>query len=538
MSKETNSLVMTLAVVGSLVFINIIGWGAFARLDLTEDQRFTLSPATRAMLDRLEDPVTIRAYFSEQMSPNFSNNRQYVRDILDEYYSASDGRVVYEFIDPVTQETAEDKEKKEDLKKDIFGRIVREKTSVEQELEQLGVQAIQDRVIKGDSFEDRKVYMGLVIKQGEDTEVLPAVTDPGTLEYDLTTMIRKLTRTSTPKVRVVSGFGGPTEQEGLQYLFAILKENYDVASLDLNTDATIPEDVSAIVLVGPTQALSDAAKREIDRYISSGGAAALFLDDNDIDLRTLQPTPVEHGLKPVLATYGVTVTDQYVVDQQNEVISVNSGQSLGGIPIPQRIGYPLIPSPEQLDPDNPITRGLGRIAFPFVKAVTVAEREGLEVASLATSSRESFLLNQLDTNPFNLRQLSRDQVGAQGPHTLLATLKGPLAAHFTDGDGETLSGGDARLLVAGTSRFIRDELMRSPMAQALALNLMDWLLLDEALLGMRTRGLTAAPFDESLDDGGRTTIRYGNMLGLPIAFVLFGLIRWRMREAKRSSVKF
>lgn len=541
MNKEANSLIMTLAVVGSLVFVNVIGWNLFSRLDLTADQRFTLSPSTTAMLDRLEDPVTIRAYFSEQMSPRFSNNRRYVRDILDEYYSASNGRVVYEFIDPVSEETQEDKEKKKDLKKDIFGRIVREKTSVETELEGLGVQPIQDTVVEGDGLENRKVYMGIVIKKGDETEVIPAVTDTTTLEYDLTTMIRKLTRTKTPKVRIVSGFGGPTEQEGLQYLTAILKENYDIASLDLNADATIPDDVDAIVLAGPTQTLSDGAQREIDRFIASGGSAALFLDDNDIDLRSLQPTPINHGLKPVLATYGVKFTDEYVLDPECQTISVSGGQSFGGIPISQPVKYPLIPSPQQLNPEHPVTSGLGQTSFPFTKGVVVDAREGLESNALAQSSAKARLLKgALDTNPFSLRQITLDRVTDEATHNFLVTAKGPMQSHFAAAvEGEAVPvTGEARLIIGGTSRFIRDELMRSPMHQALALNLMDWLLLDEALLSMRTRGLTAAPFDPELSDGTRGTIKYGNMLGLPIAFVLFGLIRWRMRESKRSSVKF
>lgn len=546
MSKGTNSFVMSLAVVGSLIFVNIIGWTAFARLDLTSDQRFTLSPSTTAMLDRLDDRVTIRAYFSEKMSPRYSNNRRYVRDILDEYYAASGGRVVYEFIDPVAQETDEDKKKKEDLKRDIFGRIVREKTSVETELEGLGVQPIQDRVIKGDSFEDRKVYMGIVLKSGDEQEVIPVVSDPATLEYELTTRVRKLTRTKTPKVRILSGFGGPTEQEGLRYLFALLGENYDVESLDLAADASIPDDVNAIVLVGPTQALSEKAKREVDRFISMGGSAALFLDDNEFDLRTLQPTPTDHGMKPQLASYGVNFSEEYVWDPECQVISMNTGSSFGGIPVSQQIQYPLIPSPQQLNPDNPITRGLGQTAFPFTKSVKVESRDGLEIGVLASSSPEARLLKTLDTNPLSIApsRMTAERVTEPEVRNFLVTMKGAMKSHFAseggqEGSEETPAAvGAARLLVSGTSRFIRDELMRNPMHQALALNAMDWLLLDEALLGLRTRGLTSAPFDSELTDTARNSIRYANMLGLPLLFIVFGLIRRQLRESKRNSVKF
>ncbi|HCF62484.1 MAG TPA: ABC transporter permease, partial [Myxococcales bacterium] len=57
-----------------------------------------------------------------------------------------------------------------------------------------------------------------------------------------------------------------------------------------------------------------------------------------------------------------------------------------------------------------------------------------------------------------------------------------------------------------------------------------------ALLAVRTRGLAAAPFDKDLTDGKRNAARYLNILGLPLAFVGFGLVRWRMRESRRSKV--
>ncbi len=540
MNKTTNSLVLTAAVIGILVMLNIIGWNAFSRLDLTEDQRFTLSPATTAMLDRLEDPVTIRAYFSEQMSPRFSNNRRYVRDILDEYYAASNGRVVYEFIDPVAEETEEDKEKKKDLKRDLFGRIVREKTSVEQELEQQGIAAVTDQVVEGDGIQNRKVYMGIVVKHDDDTEVLPVVQDPTTLEYELTTMIRKLTRPTTPKVAIVSGFGGPTEQEGLQALYQILRSQYDVVTLDMSQDPTIPDDVRAIMVVGPTQSFSDEAKREIDRFVVDGGAAALFLDDYDVNLSNLQTTDVDHGLDALLAAYGVKVSEGLVLDGECQTIQVQGGAMLGGIPIPQPIKYPLIPSPRQLDPENPITRGLGQSVFPFTNALTFEVPEGaeLETAVLAHSSPDSWLTKgPLNTDPFAIQRLTTDQVQNQGTHNFLVTVKGAVPGFFQTEQVQERSA-DSRIIAAGTSRFMRDEiLMRSPVHQNLTLNMIDWMLLDEQLLKIRTRGLTSAPIEE-LSDSTRATIRYGNMVGLPLLFVIFGLVRWRMRESKRASVTF
>jgi ABC-type uncharacterized transport system involved in gliding motility auxiliary subunit len=96
-------------------------------------------------------------------------------------------------------------------------------------------------------------------------------------------------------------------------------------------------------------------------------------------------------------------------------------------------------------------------------------------------------------------------------------------------------GDGGRALVIGGSSMVQDQFMGGT-AQALALNLVDWLLLDEAMMGIRTRGLAVAPLDE-LSDATRTTLKYANILGLPALFVAYGLVRWRLRERRRRLVR-
>jgi ABC-type uncharacterized transport system involved in gliding motility auxiliary subunit len=86
----------------------------------------------------------------------------------------------------------------------------------------------------------------------------------------------------------------------------------------------------------------------------------------------------------------------------------------------------------------------------------------------------------------------------------------------------------------GGHAFILDQFM-SPGNEALALNLLDWLVLDDALLAVRSRGLNAAPLEE-VSDGARQAVKAANILGLPLAFVAFGLLRWRLREGRRDKI--
>ncbi len=95
---------------------------------------------------------------------------------------------------------------------------------------------------------------------------------------------------------------------------------------------------------------------------------------------------------------------------------------------------------------------------------------------------------------------------------------------------------ESRLVVMGTSAFMWDEFL-SPANQVLALNIVDWMLADKALLEMRAREFADSPLDNDLSDGVRQAVKYGNIIGIPVLLVLYGLIRWRMRESRRRSLK-
>jgi len=193
-----------------------------------------------------------------------------------------------------------------------------------------------------------------------------------------------------------------------------------------------------------------------------------------------------------------------------------------------------------LDPYHPLTRGLSQAVFPFMSPikVSVPESSGVEAEVLVRSSDRSWV----ESPPYDLNPLHRwteDQVGAQAPHDLLVTLTGPIPSHFgvsapAPTDGAAAKHG--RVLIAGGATFIQDQFL-SMGNQALLLNLMDWLVLDDAMLAVRSRGLEAAPLKE-LTDGQRNAVKYVNMLGLPLVFVAFGIVRWRVRERRRAHVGF
>jgi len=77
---------------------------ARARIDLTQDGTFSLSSASKHILDGLDEPLLIRGYFSEQTHPKLAPLVPQIRDLLEEYRLAGHGKVRIELVDPESDE--------------------------------------------------------------------------------------------------------------------------------------------------------------------------------------------------------------------------------------------------------------------------------------------------------------------------------------------------------------------------------------------------------------------------------------------------
>ena len=84
---KSSSLYTTLGLVaGIVVIINLFSNQFYLRLDFTEDRQYTLSNATRNILKDLQEPVTVRAFFSEDLPPDVAKVKRDFQEILIEYY--------------------------------------------------------------------------------------------------------------------------------------------------------------------------------------------------------------------------------------------------------------------------------------------------------------------------------------------------------------------------------------------------------------------------------------------------------------------
>lgn len=159
-----------------VVLINLVGLTLFARIDLTRNELFSLSAASRQTVASLSEPLTIKVFFTRDLPAPHNGTERYLHDLLAEYARHAGRHFNYRFYDVSPDEgdtTAEAEENR---------RLARN----------YGIQPVQIQAIERDEVKFQNAYMGLVMIHGDIVERLDAITSTDGLEYRITTAIQKM----------------------------------------------------------------------------------------------------------------------------------------------------------------------------------------------------------------------------------------------------------------------------------------------------------------------------------------------------------
>ncbi|RLC48674.1 MAG: hypothetical protein DRH70_00435 [Candidatus Coatesbacteria bacterium] len=525
MVKRTTSygasvVISVVIILGILIVLNCLSNLYFARADLTEDKEYTVSDATKSVLADLEDLVTIEAYFSKQLPSYVMPLKTQVKDLLDEYKAYSNGNLQVEFIDP-----DDDKQLK-------------------QKLQFMGIPPVQLNVIQKDKAELTTVYLGLAILYENKQEVIPVIRGTENLEYQITSGIRKVTMSEVKSVGLLPLTEGMTVDDSFSKLKEALQKLYDVKVLSFDRPRGL-EKVDTLVILG-SKKLSDWEKFQIDQAIM-GGANAIFLTDMiDRQQGKLQAKPAESNLNDLLNAYGFQVNNNLVLDRVAAMAAFSSGFMSFRLPYPFWIKV----GGKQLAKDNPAVGQLSAVVFPWTSSVEVKNKEAKDVKYevLARSSDASWLqTGRFDLSPqqhFSQTAKGSYELAVEGDGTfksLFAGKKAPkpegTAARYAPKEQKVIEKSPpVKIVVVGNSFMVNDNfLSRYRKNDLFVENLIDVMNLGKGLVGIRTRGATERPLEE-VSEGTKQWVKYGNMLGVPILVVIFGLSRFLIRKKRKRAV--
>ena len=489
-------------IIAILVLVNVLSTRYFFRIDLTADQRYSLSEATTDILENLDEPVTVTSYFSENLPPDVEKVRQDFKDLLIEYANRSDGNVVYEFINP-----NEDQE-------------------TEMKAQQSGISPIMINVRDKDQLKQQKAYLGALVQKGENKETIPFIQPGAAMEYSLSTAIKKISVNEKPVLGLLQGNGEPS-LAALQQLNMQLNVMYDVKPFNFSDTNGVPNEYNSVAVIAPTDSIIDRDFAYLDQFIARGGRLLLAINNVKGNFQTASGELIKTGYSNWLSKYGLTIEDNFVLDANCSNVMVQQQQGMFRMNTP--VSFPYLPIISSFT-DHPITKGLESVVFPFASSINITPKDTtISYETIAATSEKS----SMETLPlfFNISKQWGNSDFTMSSIPVAVAMEGNISGNtyskmvvFSDGDFAVNGEGQ------GAQQLQPDNV-------SLMTNAIDWLSDDTGLIELRTKGVTSRPLDAQLEDGTKLLVKYANFL-VPIALIiLFGIIRFQYKKKIRNIIK-
>tara|TARA_Y100000994_G_scaffold159044_1_gene130329 strand:+ start:7631 stop:9535 length:1905 start_codon:yes stop_codon:yes gene_type:complete len=483
------------------------------RFDLTENNLYTVSPGTRALLSNIEEPINLYYFFSDTETSDITPLRNFatrVRELLEELDAVAGENLNLNIIDPVPFSEDEDR------------------------AAQFGLQPINLGL-------GQAIYFGLVGTNSVGEEEIISIFNPDRerfLEYEIARMIYSLARPEKVVVGLLAGVPmtpgfDPQMQRPTEpwVIYTQAEQLFEVRTLSSSL-TTIEEELDVLWLVHP-KGLGLETLYAIDQFILRGGRALIFLDPfAEIDMLNSGGDPAamaagsSSNLDPLLAAWGIGFTDTEVVADNQLALSISTGAGLRPI---RHLGLLGLNS-AAMDNDDVITDGLSTLNLGSTGHFTLLDGSTAEIEPLLTSSLDAALLPAIQVQMLSDPEMLQDGFVPTGESYILAArITGQLTTAFPDGqpqdiipdsevaasipepspasNNHTNSIENANVILIGDVDFLSDRLwvqrqnfLGQQLTTAFAsngdfvINSLDNLSGSAELIGIRARGTYSRPF--------------------------------------------
>ena len=502
MKNQHSSYMLYGIYVIAFVLLNLISMNYFMRIDLTDNQMYSLSNSSKSTIDKIDDPLNIDLYFSDDLPGQLQNNKRYIQDLLEEYVAYSNNINFY---------------------------FIKNDENFASKAQSDGIQSQDIQVIENDEVTFKTIFMGMKLRYNGKSEVLPMLGVSSGLEYTLTRTIKKLIDDKQHTVGVAQFGTAPLSTENLN---TILGERFIIKN-NVSFDNPENQDLDLLMIGNVEGNLTDTDLDGLSTYLNNGGKVFISQGRVKADIQSGQGILQESNLFDFLDAYGLRIESNLVLDQKCKQLIAR--QQSGIFSIQRQIDYPFIPSITNFQKsDNAITglEGLQviQLAFPSEITFTDTTNKNEFIPLLQTSNNSAVMSDQ-----FNLGAMPEINPILNNLNESSKLIGGKL---LLESGGEIVLITDSQFFddnSVANMRLVRNDINEN---YTFMENIIDVMLGDAELVSLRSREIVSRPLiDEAQgteNSSLRTRWKWINLLLPSILIIGYGMFRKRMRNQRQK----
>ncbi len=363
-----------------LVGINWLASLYHTRVDFTNEKRFTLSKPTKKILRQLDDVVEVKVFLKGDFPSGFKKLAIGTDELLQEFKEIAGNKLIYSFVGPDDEIEGTNANWGDTLNSMGLYPINLKSQLKAGEQQQLvypvALMRYKEKVIP------IKLYNGIPNISRQEINSAEAM-----MEYQFADGIYKLSEHQKPMIAYSFGNGEPQDARTYDLVENVLKSDYDLKLVNLNTLPVIDDNFKLLLIVKPTQSFTEVEKLRIDQFIMRGGKLLMFVDKLNAEMDSLriknEVIAYERNLEltDLLFKYGIRVNNDLVMDLQCDRLPFDVNGN-GQFEFLKWNYFPVFTSMS----DHAINKNLGFVAGRFVNSIDTVETAGIKKTVLLSSS--------------------------------------------------------------------------------------------------------------------------------------------------------
>lgn len=354
----------------------------YFRVDLTQEQRYSLNKNTKTLLNKLKHKYTAEVYLAGDLPYGFHKLQKATKEIINELDRNTNTEIHYLQIQP-------DLQQKELVEKLINRGLQYTNVNIKDKKGKITQQLLFPSLILHNG--KKEIAVSLLENNPKLSGQENLNNSIATLEYKLTNALRMLERKNKPTVAFLQGQGELDKTATLDFA-RTLSENYNISEIKATElDSTL----NALIIARPRKDFTESDKFFIDQYIMHGGKTLWLIDEVEVSkdsLRLHQSTMAYYNplnIEDQLFSYGVRINPDLLLDINADLIKVNT--ALKGNP-PKFTPLPWAYEPLlETNPTNPITKDIPPVRAIFANSIDPLTVQGIKTAILLRTSQASRL---------------------------------------------------------------------------------------------------------------------------------------------------